>query len=58
LATNRKKKLICLLLVFILGLVPAFGYAGSVTAFAAKEPSTSDWKETHKKIAETDKLNL
>ena len=57
-ATNMKKKLICLLLVFALGLVPALAQAGSVTAFAAKEPTTTDWRETHKKIAETDKLNL
>ncbi len=57
-ATNMKKKFICLLLVFALGLVPAFSSIGSVTAFAAKEPSYTDWKETHKKIAETDKLNL
>ena len=59
-ATNMKKKLICFLLVFALGLVPAFAQAGSLTAQAAKEPvaTTRDWKETHKKIAENSKFNL
>lgn len=56
--TNIKKKLICLLLVFALGLVPAFAQVGSIIALAAKEPTTTDWKETHKKIAQTDKFNL
>lgn len=55
---TKMKKLICLLLVFALGLVPAFAQTGLVTAFAAKEASTSDWKETHKKIAENSKFNL
>lgn len=58
LATNYKKKFICFLLIFVLGLVPALGQAGSLTAFAAKEPSYTDWKENHKKITETDKFNL
>ncbi len=56
-ATKLRKKLICFLLVFALGLVPALGQ-GAVTAFAAKEPSYTDWKDTHKKIAENDKFNL
>ncbi|MBP3609005.1 MAG: hypothetical protein J6J42_01560, partial [Lachnospiraceae bacterium] len=56
-ATKLRKKLICFLLVFALGLVPALSQAG-VTAFAAKEPSYTDWKETHKKIAENSKFNL
>lgn len=55
-ATNMKKKLICFLLVFALGLVPAFAQASEV--FAAKEPSYTDWKETHKKIAENSKFHL
>jgi len=60
LATNLKKKLICFLLVFALGLVPAFAQTGSLTAAAAKEPvaTVTDWKETHKKIAENSKFNL
>ncbi|MBP3568325.1 MAG: hypothetical protein J6K04_04075 [Lachnospiraceae bacterium] len=59
-ATNIKKKLICFLLVFALGLVPALAQSGSVTALAAKEPvpTVTDWKETHKKIAENSKFNL
>ena len=59
-ATNMKKKLICLLLVFALGLVPALAQAGSITASAADGPvaTVTDWKETHKKIAETSKFNL
>lgn len=59
-ATNMKKKLICFLLVFALGLVPALAQAGSFTAMAAKEPvaTVTDWKETHKKIAENSKFNL
>ena len=58
--TNMKKKLICFLLVFALGLVPALAQAGSLTAMAAKEPvaTVTDWKETHKKIAENSKYNL
>ncbi len=54
--TNMKKKLICFLLVFALGLVPAFAQASEV--FAAKEPVLTDWKETHKKIAENSRFNL
>ena len=59
-ATNMKKKLICFLLVFALGLVPALAQAGVVTASAAKESvaTVTDWKETHKKIAENSKFNL
>ena len=59
-ATNMKKKLICFLLTFALGLVPAAAQAGSLTAMAAKEPvaTVTDWKETHKKIAENSKFNL
>ena len=59
-ATNMKKKIISFLLVFALGLVPALAGAGSVTAFAAKEPvpTVTDWKETHKKIAENSRYNL
>ena len=59
-ATNMKKKLICFLLTFALGLVPALAQAGSLTAMAAKEPvaTVTDWKETHKKIAENSKFNL
>lgn len=59
-ATNMKKKLICFLLVFALGLVPALAQAGVLTANAAKEPvaTVTDWKETHKKIAENSKFNL
>ena len=59
-ATNMKKKLICFLLAFALGLVPAVAQAGSLTAMAAKEPvaTVTDWKETHKKIAENSKFNL
>lgn len=53
-----KKKIICLLLAAILLLVPAFAGLAPVTAFAAKEPVYNDWKETHKKIAATDKYNL
>ncbi len=58
--TNMKKKLLCFLLVFVLGLVPALAQAGSLTALAAKEPvpTVTDWKETHKKIAENSKFNL
>ncbi len=55
-ATNIKKKLMCFLLVFALGLVPASAQASEV--FAAKEPSFTDWKETHKKAAENSRLNL
>ena len=60
LVTNMKKKLICFLLVFALGLVPALAQAGVLTASAAKEPvaTVTDWKETHKKIAENSKFNL
>jgi len=60
LATNMKKKLICFLLTFALGLVPAAAQAGSLTAMAAKEPvaTVTDWKETHKKITENSKFNL
>ena len=59
-ATNMKKKLICFLLVFALGLVPALAQTGVLTANAAKEPvaTVTDWKETHKKIAENSKFNL
>ena len=59
-ATNMKKKLICFLLTFALGLVPAAAQAGSLTAMAAKEPvaTVTDWKETHKKITENSKFNL
>ena len=59
-ATDRKKKLICFLLAFVLGLVPALAQTGSLTAMAAKEPvpTVTDWKETHKKIAENSKFNL
>ena len=59
-ATNMKKNLICLLLVFALSLVPALAQAGSITASAADGPvaTVTDWKETHKKIAETSKFNL
>ncbi|MBQ8634293.1 MAG: hypothetical protein IJ420_11880 [Lachnospiraceae bacterium] len=55
-----KKKLICFLLVFALGLVPALAQAGVVTVSAAKESvaTVTDWKETHKKIAENSKFNL
>lgn len=59
-ATNRKKRILCFLLVFVLGLVPALTQAGSLEAYAAKEPvpTVTDWKETHKKIAENSKFNL
>ena len=57
-AIKWKKRIICLLLVLAVGLVPAFAQGSLITAHAAKEPSTSDWKETHKKIAETGKFNL
>ncbi len=59
-ATNMKKKLICFLLTFALGLVPALAQAGSLYAMAAAEPvaTVTDWKETHKKIAENSKFNL
>lgn len=55
-ATNRKKKLICFLLVFALGLVPALAQVS--TAYAAKEPSYTDWTTVYKKIAESSKFNL
>ncbi len=57
-ATNMKKRFIVLLLVFALGLVPALGHGGVLTALAAKEPSYTDWKENHKKIAQSGKFNL
>ncbi len=53
-----KKRFIVLLLVFALGLVPALGHGGVLTALAAKEPSYTDWKENHKKIAQSGKFNL
>ena len=58
--TNIKKKLVCFLLVFALSLVPALAQSGSVAASAADElvATMTDWKETHKKVAENSKFNL
>ena len=58
-ATKFMKRAFCFLFVLLLGFVPALAHTGR-TAYAAAEPvpTYTDWKETHKKIAENTTYNL
>ncbi len=58
-ATNLRKKAMCFLLAAAAAATPVL-YAAPVGVYAAKEvvTSTTDWRTTHKKIAENSNFNL